>query len=352
MTFRGLLLWIHLILGLTGAIFIAIASVTGAWIVVQVPLERMIIPVPSVESSSDAVDLPGIVSATETRYAPRKVTFVQLAQGKAAVLWLSDRSRAFVNPADGSLLRFRQMRTISFENLSAFMRRMHVSLMLGDRIGRLLVTLATAEALLLALTGLWLWWRRKHWKFTSWRGSIYRVSWDLHNATGLWFLVPALSMIITGLLIYFPGVMVTLAGEELTPFRGAPRAPAVADSQPPVPLSRLLAVADSALPDERIVLLSLAQGRAATVGVEKPTGTVYLNRFSGEVMEVRPGPVPNRADRAYEAVEHLHTGEIFGAPGMTIMALGSVMLAIMTVTGVVLGWKRILILSRKRAEDS
>lgn len=351
MSIRGLLLWIHLILGLTGAIFIAIASVTGVWIVVQVPLERMIIPVPTVESSASNVDLAGIVSAIEARYAPRKVTNVQVGEGRAAVVWLNDRSRAFVNPADGSLLRFRQLNTISFENLSAFMRRMHVTLMLGDGLGRLLVTLATAEALLLALTGLWLWWRRKHWKFTAWRGSIYRVSWDLHNATGLWFLVPALSMIITGLLIYFPGVAVGFTGEELTPFRGAPRATAVADSQPPVALSRLLAVADSALPGERTVLLTLAQGRAGTVGIDKPSGTVYLNRFSGEVMEVRPKPVPNRADRAYEAVEHLHTGELFGAPGMTIMALGSAMLAVMTVTGVVLGWKRVLILTRKRSDD-
>lgn len=349
MTFRGLLLWIHLILGLTGAIVIAIASVTGAWIVVQVPLDRMILPVPAIESPA-SIDLAAIVASTETQFAPRRVTNVQLAEGKAAVVVLTDRSRAVINPADGSVMRFRQLKTISFENLSAVMRRMHVNLMLGER-GRLIVTVATAEALLLALTGLWLWWRKKQWKFAPWRGSIYRVSWDLHNATGLWFLVPALSMIITGLLIYFPAPVLRAAGENLTPYRGTPNLAAVDDGLPETTLARLLAVADSALPDEPVLRLTRPPGRRAAVAVAKLSGTVYLNRFSGEVVEVRPPPVPNRADRAFAAVEHLHTGELLGAPGMTIMALGSAMLAVMTVTGVVLGWKRILILAKKRADE-
>jgi uncharacterized iron-regulated membrane protein len=349
-TFRAFLMWVHLVLGLTGAIVIAIASVTGAWIIVQIPLERLLIPVPRITAPATAPDYAAMVSAAESRYAPRTVTNVVPNDGRATTLWLNDRSRAFVNPSDGAELRFREIRLVSFENFGTAMRRLHVNLMMGAR-GRLIVTLATFEAFLLALTGLWLWWRKKHWRFTRWRGSVYRVSWDLHNATGLWFLLPALSMIVTGLLIYVPSPVYAVAGMRPTPYRGAPNVAATNEAASPLPLARLLAIADSAVPNEPVASLALPPGRAGAAGITKASATVYLNRFTGEVVEVRPAPVPNRADRAFEAVEHLHTGELLGAPGMTIMALGSAMLAVMTVTGVVLGWKRILILTRKRADD-
>jgi uncharacterized iron-regulated membrane protein len=40
---------------------------------------------------------------------------------------------------------------------------------------------------------------------------------------------------------------------------------------------------------------------------------------------------------------------LLGIPGRAIMTLGSLMLAVMTVTGVVLGWKRFVILVGNRS---
>jgi uncharacterized iron-regulated membrane protein len=65
------------------------------------------------------------------------------------------------------------------------------------------------------------------------------------------------------------------------------------------------------------------------------------------VIEVRPDRSLTAADHAYEAVEELHSGALLGVPGIAIMTLGSLMLAVMTITGVVLGWKRLLILAGK-----
>jgi uncharacterized iron-regulated membrane protein len=69
------------------------------------------------------------------------------------------------------------------------------------------------------------------------------------------------------------------------------------------------------------------------------------------VLEVRPPRSPNAADHAYKVVEELHTGELFGITGRAIMTLGTLMLAVMTITGAVLGWKRLLILAGKLARD-
>jgi uncharacterized iron-regulated membrane protein len=349
MTFRGLLMWVHLVLGLTGAIIIAIASVTGAYITFQGPLERWLIPIPRVEAAGSP-NLVAIVSTVEGQHTPRRVTNVSLGAGEAAIVSLDDRSLAFVHPVTGDIIRYRPATFVRLENLTAVMRRLHINLLLGPR-GRMIVTLATAEALLLALTGLWLWWRRKHWQFRAWRGSGFRFSWDLHNATGIWFLVPALSMIVTGLLMANPAPVYRISGVPPAPWPDPPRARAVADSAPSADLARLLAVADSLRPGEPVTRLSIPRAATGAVAVDKARETVYLHQITGEVIEVRPLRVPTASDHTLETIEALHTGELLGLPGRTIMTLGSLMLAVMTVTGLVLGWKRILILA-KRLPDS
>jgi uncharacterized iron-regulated membrane protein len=50
-------------------------------------------------------------------------------------------------------------------------------------------------------------------------------------------------------------------------------------------------------------------------------------------------------------VDGLHTGELLGVPGRAIMTLGCLTLVVGAVTGVVLGYKRLLILAGKRAES-
>jgi uncharacterized iron-regulated membrane protein len=77
---------------------------------------------------------------------------------------------------------------------------------------------------------------------------------------------------------------------------------------------------------------------------------LYVDQFSGAVVEVRPNRELTAGDRAYRVVEDLHTGQLLGIPGRTVMTLGTLMLAVMTMTGVVLGWKRLLVLTGKRAD--
>ena len=350
MTFRGFLMWVHLILGLTGAVILVIVGVTGAYITFQVPLYRWLTPVPAIETFTGSVDVQAIVGNVERRFAPGRVTSIDVRQDAATVVRLRDRTVVFIDPRTATIISARPARVASLENLTAVMRRLHTNFMLGAK-GRLLVMLATAEALLLSLTGLWLWWRKKHWQFRAWRGSPFRVSWDLHNATAIWFLVPVLSMVITGLLLHFPAPVYRLAGAPPTPYRGAPASKAPTADASQVALSRVLNVADSASPGARIVRVVIPAGPAGAFAVAKPGRIVYVDQYRGAVIEVRPDPVLTAGNRASEAVEHLHTGELLGFPGVLVMTLGSLMLAVMAVTGAVLGWKRILILFGRRAVE-
>lgn len=350
MTFRRFLMWVHLLLGLTGAVIILILSVTGAYITFQNPLRRWLNPVPAIETFTGSVDVLAIVGVVERQFAPGRVTSIDVQRHEATIVRLRDRTSVFVDPRNATVISERRARVASLENLTGLMRRLHTSLLLWPK-GRLLTTIATVEALLLALTGLWLWWRRKNWQWRAWRGSVFRVSWDLHNATGIWFLVPVLSMLVTGLLLSVPAPVYRIAGARPTPYLSAPGSTVVSGDSARVQLPRALFVADSASPGDRIVRVVIPPGPAGAFAVAKPGRTVYVDQYSGAVIEVRPDPVLTAGDRANRAVEHLHTGELLGFPGQLIMTLGSLMLAVMTVTGAVLGWKRLLILFGRRAVE-
>lgn len=349
MTFRGFLMWVHLVLGLTGALVIAIVSLTAVYITFEDPLDRWLTPTPRVPDVSGELDAQRIVAEVERQFAPRRVASLTVSPpGRAVVIRLRDRTTVYIRPGDASVVGVREYRFASLENLSVLMRRLHVDLVMGRR-GALIVTGATAEALLLALTGLWLWWRKKHWQFRRWRGSVFRVSWDLHNATGIWFAIPALVMSLTGILIFWPAPIVRTLGQG-TPWQWAPSSTSSVSAGLPVGLERVISVADSARPGDAMVRLEIPSGETGAYAVTRGPATVYVDQRTGHVIDVRAPLPPKPADRVYSVVERLHTGELLGIPGRTVMTLGSLMLAIMTITGVVLGWKRLVILASGRPQ--
>jgi uncharacterized iron-regulated membrane protein len=79
-----------------------------------------------------------------------------------------------------------------------------------------------------------------------------------------------------------------------------------------------------------------------------------VDQYNGSLIEVRPHRALTAGDHALKAVEDLHSGELIGIPGQALMTLGSLMLFVMTATGVILGWKRLVILfgrSARRDDD-
>jgi uncharacterized iron-regulated membrane protein len=95
--------------------------------------------------------------------------------------------------------------------------------------------------------------------------------------------------------------------------------------------------------------VSIPTGPGATYAVRKGRETVFVDQYTGSLIAIRPERAPTAGDDAIETVELLHTGELFGVPGRVVMTLGSLMLAVMTVTGAVLGIKRCMILAGARS---
>jgi uncharacterized iron-regulated membrane protein len=350
MTFRGIILWVHLILGLTGALVIAVLGVTGAYITFQDRLTARFNTTPTVAEHSGAIDVVSIRASIDARYAPRQVTSVASGGANdAVVVRLDNRDIVFVDPASGNVVGERPWRLLNMTNVTRLMRRLHVDLVMG-RVGRIIVTAATAQTIFLLLTGLWLWWRKRWWKVRLPRASFYRVTWEWHNAMGLWFALPVVVMAVTGVLIFAPEPVYRAAGVGPAPWPRQPSSAAPAPGTAALPLERALQIADSLRPGVSVTGLGLPTSASDVYSIRTKGGVMRLDQYSGAVIEVAER-VPTEGDRAYAVLEAMHSGEHWGNAGQLVMTLGSLMLSAMAATGAALGWKRLLILSGRRRRD-
>lgn len=145
---------------------------------------------------------------------PQAANDAVLISVQADAVW-----RVWINPYTGDVVA--KMR--SDQQLMNIVKTLHGELLLGD-VGSILVELAACWAIVLIITGLYLWWPRSA---RGMAGILYprlrmgnRVFWrDLHAVTGIWISALALFLLITGL----PWALVWgTALKEVRAFNAAP----------------------------------------------------------------------------------------------------------------------------------
>jgi uncharacterized iron-regulated membrane protein len=205
------------------------------------------------------------------------------------------------------------------------------------------------------------WWQRwsPSWK-VRWRGGSYKVNFDLHRAGGLWtwglLFIVAFTAFSMNLYreAFFP-VMSLVSNVTPSPF----------DLKEPVSKHAPIAAAvsfDGVLP--------LASAEAKRRGWEEPAGYIfyareygiynvsffrpedghgaggvghralYLDGQDGRVLGARQPWTGTAADIFVQAQFPLHSGRILGVPGRILISLMGLVVAMLSVTGVVVWWKK------------
>ncbi len=147
---------------------------------------------PSAQVSAALTAVPGsTLSAYEIAPNPQAAARVIVSKG-------GDKTRVYVHPTTAAVLK-----TVPEESrLMATVQRMHGELLIGER-GSNIVELAACWAIVMIITGLFLWWPRQ----SSLAGVLYprlgngsRQTWrDLHAVTGFWVSLFAIFLLLTGL---------------------------------------------------------------------------------------------------------------------------------------------------------
>ena len=374
---RSVLVRLHRWVGLSIALFLVVAGLTGSVLVFRDEIDAWLNPGLFASPGSGAVLQPSAlkraVEAADPRVAVAAMPLTSAAGTAARMFVLPRRDEAtgkshalgfneiFVDPVDGTLLGRRDIAgCCDRATVIPFLYRLHFSLHLPGRWGVWLLGLISILWLADCFVGAWLTLPRQAPFWPKWRpawmikrgAGSYRRHLDLHRAGGLWLWGVLAILAVTSIAlnlrreVYFP--IVALFSEVTpTPFDGPrQRTPGV-----PLPLdeiaARARAVAEArGWPAPGPMFHSMATGvmmiRFVGRDGEQPLGAprLYVDDVDGrELMAIEPGQ-GTLGDLALALPLPLHSGRIAGLPGRILISVAGFVIAMLGITGMVIWWKK------------
>jgi len=364
---RGWWLSIHKWIGILLAVLIIPLSVTGAALVWDGALDRALnpgryevtgtpaLPASAYAEAARAALRPGesLLSLRFEEEGPVVATAARAADGEGARGAPRAREGArregrrggppvrtnvWIDPGSARVLDVAS----SNSGLVRMLHRLHGSFMIPG-VGRQIVGWVGVAMLLSCLTGIWLWWpvggnvqRGFRWKRRD------SFSANLHHQLGFWILLPLAMLSFTGAWISFPQFFGRFEAASAQRAGGPPdRARAM--SARPLPAPRL--------PVDEVVRAARPLGEGALASIAWPTDReavwkIGFRAEGGPAREVRiddasgavtpPAPPPETVARK---MRRWHDGTGMGPLWQTVIFLGGVIPAVLSVTGIVM-WLR------------
>lgn len=379
---RRIVFWVHLVVGLTLGVFVMSMSVTG----VLLTYERQMLgwardaAIPD-HAGETPMSIDALAAAAQqagagpgyTLIVPRDRTgIVQVSAGR--------RQNFYMDPYDGRVLEAPGQ---AMEAFFSRVTRIHRWLSFGggrSETGAAINGAANLGFAVLLVTGAILWWPRR-WMWPLVKTQLFmRASYpsakarhfNWHHVFGVWFLVPLLAIVLSGVVFSYPWanrLVYAAFGEEVPGrARGAGlgrEAAAGADVEPSASASTLAAVpldrlVNLATQDDRSwnrVSVSLPEPDAGAVRIAVDHGngvqpskirSVTVARDGSSVTGSEAAPA-SAASGARRFIRFLHTGEVYGLIGQTLAGLASLAAALLVYTGACLGVTRLMRMARQRS---
>ncbi len=213
-TFRQVLFWPHLVTGLLAGLFIAVMSLTGAALTLEDPVvewaerdaRRVVLaePVPPRLSLDEVL---ARVRQARPEATPSSITEYP-EPALALVVGLGRGASVYVNPYTGEVREPSASTARAFFHLMEEWHRWLGAPSEHRAVGRALTGASNALFLLLALSGLYLWWPRRWtwrtvrpvlWFRRGLQGKARDFNW--HNVAGLWLLPVLVVLTATGVVM-------------------------------------------------------------------------------------------------------------------------------------------------------
>ena len=337
---KRLLLFAHRWIGLTAAAFLIVIGLSGAAVVFENDIDRVLNPALSyVTPSKTAAPIEDLARVVDRAMPGDRISGVRLPEApnlSAEFAMLSGLS-IYVDPYSGRMLGSRNRQ----RSVARFLHVLHTELMAGA-VGQKLVDWMDALFCALAISGLILWWPRKIAgirRGASWRRTLF----DAHNAVGIWasivFLVIGGSGILIGLENTLDPVVKRLNGWNPDP---PPLQSVRTGANPRISLDAALDLARAMLPGAFASNINVPASDDAVYRVlmkypedRTPAGRsrVYVDQFTGKVLFVENTRRAPLGTRILNAKRSLHTGDVFGRPTQLLYCLAAIGLVVQAVTG-------------------
>ncbi len=352
MKLRRFMLWVHLVVGLVAAIELLLLGVTGAVLVFEGELEQAQNPeLWRVRPEGPRLDMAEFVARVEKNSGGAKITGLRFSEDPGTAIGASLRGAdgkpksITASPYTGVVLGS----TAGTNPWLPKVHQFHTNLLLGPP-GKVVTATAAVMLVVLALTGLILWWPRRIW----WLGDMKsgrKVNFDLHNALGFWSSLFMLMFGLTGLVIHYDNELVDLVGRLTnTPRLEIPAPPKVEAGAQPVSIAAAYEEATKAVPGAAVNSMQNLSSLKGPVRVmmrfpedRTPGGrtNVYLHPVTGEVLmsqDSRTAPPGYRWVKLWN--RQFHTGDEMGMFSRILTCLASLSLPLLAITGPLIWWGR------------
>ncbi len=353
---RRAMFQIHLWAGLAIGLWAFGIGLTGSILVFHEQIDSAInhLVIPSFTTSGPKGSFDGMVKAVRERFPKGQINLKPAHHaGELAVANIYQQNQAhavLLNPHSGAVLQVRNRRG----TLLQMVERFHSNLFLA-RPGRLLNGILGVVTLVMAVTGIVIWWPG----LTQWRRRLtvnfrapWRIwMWELHHAAGFWCLFYIVLSAVTGAYFTWPQ-QYRAAISWFSPV--SQRASLRLD--PPAggawrPIDELVAAAESALPKLPIENIQVPSDRTQPVRIIKlahePASMrslifVAVNPYTAEVMNIEYPAANTTGDHLFGWIGPLHTGHFGGFPVAVLWALLGLSLPLLFVSGFLMWWNRVI----------
>jgi len=393
---------VHRYLGLLTAGFLFISGVTGAIISWDHELDDLLNPhLMTAHTPGQAQPALALARQVEARYPDIRVSFVPLhpEAGESLALGVSPRfdpatqdltkpgfNQVFLDPVSGAELGKREWGAvwpITKETFVSFLYRLHYTLHIPelwgiDRWGLWLMGGIAMLWMVDSFVGFYLtlpvrrrdagpnetrrrWWRRWQpaWK-VRWTSGSSKLNFDLHRAFSLWTWILLFILAFTAFSlnlyneIFYP-VMRKVSQVTPTPFDTRPMADKLHLVEPRIPFATVVERAGAEARRRHwaepvgsiyysqefgIYMVSLYKpGDDHGAGGVGPA-LLYYDGTDGRLLGERQPWKGTAADIFVQAQFPLHSGRILGLPGRILISLMGAVVAMLSVTGVIIWWRK------------
>lgn len=234
------------------------------------------------------------------------------------------------------------------QTVSTWLLDLHTQLLLAKP-GWQAVGVSGSLLMVSICTGLYLWWPGVAgvWPALKVRHQLgmMRLIFDLHRIVGLWAAMPLLLLAFTGFFLSYPTLLETLTGSSGMAHdeTGRVLTSTAVPNNHPTSLEAAEFVARGAFPGAKLRRITTPAGdtgiyrvnlrQSGEINQRHPFTTVWVDRWSGQIKEVRNSNKFSYGETAAAWLWPLHTGEALGGKGRFVWFLAGLGLFFLYVTG-------------------
>lgn len=358
-SFRNRWLAVHLYLGMSLGLWLAVIGITGSLLVFYVELDEVLNPeLVIADPSAPRLSYQALVDAIQ-RAEPDRLRGWRLEISDNPQRMITAR---YYQPQETEHLGFAPLMVTVHPQTGAVLKQrfwgqyamtwiydLHYTLLLAST-GKLIMAIVGGLLLVALISGLVLWWpQRGKWRAAlsiKRNASAERLTYDVHKVAGAYGFALLLLLALTGIVLEVPEYVNPLIA-KFSPLQtpAKPQSLVMHSNQARITVDRAVSVAQNLFPDAQLSWIETPHDAAGSYRINLyqagepsrrfPKTNVWVDQYSGRILQVNNPDDFSKGDSLITWLHPLHSGEALALPGRLLVLLAGLLGPLLFVTGVI-----------------